>query len=93
MTVIPRVQIHQYNDSEILAFFNGSGADFRLLGDHLFVIHSRGRDAAAGPGDWLVVAPDGEVDVEPGDYRRLARIGDAGRDTPAGLSFLGHVSC
>jgi hypothetical protein len=72
MKVIPRVQMHQYNDPEILEFFNGYGVEFRLVGDHLFVIRSRERDVAAGPGDWLVVAPDGEVEVERGDYARRA---------------------
>jgi hypothetical protein len=71
--VIPRLQIHQYNDPEILEFFNGHGVKFRLAGDHLFIIRSRKRDLAAGPGDWLVVAPDGEIEVEPGDYARRAQ--------------------
>jgi hypothetical protein len=73
MKVIPRVQIHQYNDPEILEFINGHGVEFRLVGDHLFIIRSRRRDLAAGPGDWLVVAPDGEVEVERGDYARRAQ--------------------
>lgn len=73
MKVIPRVQIHQYNDPEILEFFNGYGVEFRLVGDHLFVIRSRERDVAAGPGDWLVASPDGEVEVERGDYARRAQ--------------------
>jgi hypothetical protein len=73
MGVIPRVQIHQYNDPEILGFFNGHGVEFRLAGDHMFIIRSRERDLAAGPGDWFVVAPDGEVEVERGDYAHRAR--------------------
>jgi len=73
MSVIHRVQIHQYNDSEVLEFFNGHGVEFRLVGDHLFIIRSRERDLAAGPGDWLVAAPGGEVEVERGDYALRAR--------------------
>jgi hypothetical protein len=68
MNVMSRVQIHQYNDPEILEFFNSNGVVFRLLGDHLFVIRSRETDIAAGPGDVLVVAQDGEVEVQRGDY-------------------------
>ena len=67
-----RVQIHQYNDPEILEFFNKHHAQYRLIGDHLFIIRSRGQDVAAGPGDWLRSAADGEVDVERGDYARRA---------------------
>ena len=63
-----RFQIHQYNDPEILEFFDGHGVKHRLLGDHLFIIRSRGQDVAAGPGDWLAIAPDGEVEVQRGDY-------------------------
>ena len=70
---VSRVQIHQYNDPEILEFFNGQGIEFRLVGDHLFIIRSRHRDVAAGPGDCFVVAPDGEVEVERGDYARRAQ--------------------
>lgn len=73
MTLISRVQIRQCNDSEILEFFSANGVDFRLIGDHLFIIRSRATDVAAGPGDFLVTAPDGEVDVERGDYARRAR--------------------
>jgi len=73
MSVIHRVQIHQYNDPEVLEFFNGHGVEFRLVGDHLFIIRSRERDLAAGPGDWLVAAPGGEVEVERGDYALRAR--------------------
>jgi hypothetical protein len=69
----PRVQIHQYNDPEILEFFNEHRVQYRLLGDHLFVIRSRGRDLAAGPGDWLRTAADAEVEVQRGDYARRAR--------------------
>jgi len=68
MTIVPRVQIHQYNDPEILEFFNGHGVEFRLAGDHLFIIRTRKGDIAAGPGDWLGVRPDGEVQVERGNY-------------------------
>ena len=56
--VIRRVQVHQYNDSEILEFFNRHGVEFQLVGDHLFIIRSRKNDLAAGPGDWLVAGPD-----------------------------------
>ena len=73
MKVIPRVQIHQYNDPDILEFFNAHGFEYELIGDHLFIIRSRKRDLAAGPGDWLVVAPDGEVEVEGGDYALRAQ--------------------
>lgn len=68
MKFVPRVQIHQYNDPAILEFFINSAVEYRLMGDHLFIIRSRGHDVAAGPGDWLVVRPDGEVDIERGDY-------------------------
>ncbi len=68
-----RVQIHQYNDPEILEFFCKHIVGYRLVGDHLFIIRSRGQDVAAGPGDWLMVAPDGDVDVKRGDYARRAR--------------------
>jgi hypothetical protein len=68
-----RVQIHQYNDPEILEFFNEQRVRYRLVGDHLFIIRSRGRDVAAGPGDWLTTAADGEAEVERGDYARRAR--------------------
>ena len=73
MKVIPRVQIHQYNDPDILEFFNAHGVEYELIGDHLFIIRSRKRDLAAGPGDWLVVAPDGEAEVEGGDYALRAQ--------------------
>jgi len=63
-----RVQIHQYNDPEILEFFIKYGVEYRLVGDHLFVIRSSSSERAAGPGDWLVAGPDGEVEVERGDY-------------------------
>ena len=48
MNVIARVQIHQYNDPEILEFFIRHRVEFRLVGDHLFIIRSRKRDVAAG---------------------------------------------
>lgn len=73
MNVIARVQIHQYNDPEILEFFIRHRVEFRLVGDHLFIIRSRKRDVAAGPGDWLVAAPGGEVEVERGDYAGRAQ--------------------
>jgi hypothetical protein len=73
MKVIHRLQIHQYNDPEILEFFINYGVGYRLVGDHLFIIRSRKNDVAAGPGDWLVVASDGEVEVERGDYARRAQ--------------------
>jgi len=73
MEVMARVEIHQYNDPEILEFFNAHQVDFRLVGDHLFVVQAGGRDVAVGPGDALVVTPNGEVRVEPGDYRRRAQ--------------------
>lgn len=73
MKVIHRVQIHQYNDPEVLEFFIGHAVEYRLVGDHLFIIRSRRVDLAAGPGDWLLVAADGEVDVERGDYALRAR--------------------
>jgi hypothetical protein len=71
--VIRRVRVHQYNDSEILAFFNRHGVEFHPVGDHLFIIRSRKSDLAAGPGDWLVAGPDGEVDVQRGDYALRAQ--------------------
>ncbi len=85
MTVIPRVQIRQYNDPEILQFFNTHGVQFRLVGDHLFIIRSRARDLAAGPGDSLAVTSDGEVEVERGDYalraeRAIGRSKNARRE-------------
>lgn len=85
MKAVLRIQIRQYNDPEILAFFNAHGVEFRLVGDHLFVIRSRETDVAGGPGDWLVVAPDGEVEVEPGDdalraQRAITRAKDAYRE-------------
>jgi hypothetical protein len=82
---IRRVQVHQYNDSEILEFFNRHGVEFRLFGDHLFIIRSRKIDLPAGPGDWLVAGPDGEVDVQRGDYalraqRAITRARNARRE-------------
>lgn len=73
MEISPRVQIHQYNDSEILAFFNAHQVKYRLTGDHLFIIRRHGHDVAAGPGDWLAISADGEVEVQRGDYARRAR--------------------
>jgi RNA-splicing ligase RtcB len=69
----PRVQIHQYNDSEILEFFIKNGVEYRLVGDHLFIIRSGNSELAAGPGDWLVAGLGGEVQVERGDYALRAQ--------------------
>jgi len=68
-----RLQIHQYNDPELLEFFIKYAVEYDLAGDHLFIIHGRESDLAAGPGDWLVARPDGAVDVERGDYALRAR--------------------
>lgn len=73
MNAIRRVQIRQYNDSQVLEFFNTHRVGFRLVGDHLFIIRSRDRDVAAGPADWLAIASDGEVEVERGEYARRAQ--------------------
>jgi len=83
--VIRRVQVHQHNDSGLLEFFNTHGVEYDLTGDHLFIIRSREMDLAAGPGDWLVVGPDGEVDVDRGDYalraqRAMTRARNARRE-------------
>ena len=68
-----RLQIHQYNDPEIVCFFNEFRVDYDVVGDHLFIVHNRGSDVAAGPGDWLLARPDGVIDVELGDYAMRAR--------------------
>ena len=68
LALTSRLQIHQYNDPEILEFFIEYRVEYDLVGDHLFIIHGRESDLAAGPGDWLVARPGGEVDVELGDY-------------------------
>ena len=68
-----RVQNHQYNDPEILEFFIKHGVEHRLVGDHLFIIRGRKGELAAGPGDWLVAGPGGEVEVEGGDYALRAQ--------------------
>jgi hypothetical protein len=68
-----RLQIRQHNDPELAHFFNEFRVDYKLVGDHLFIIRRRGSDVAAGPGDWLVARPDGGVDVELGDYAMRAR--------------------
>ena len=68
-----RLRIRQYNDPEILEFFVKYGVGYDLVGDHLFIIHSRKRDVAAGPGDWIVAGPDGWVDVERSDYALRAQ--------------------
>jgi hypothetical protein len=73
MEVISRVQIHQYNDPEILEFFIKYGVEYRLVGDHLFIVRIRKQDVASRPGDWLVASSDGEVEVERGDYARRAQ--------------------
>jgi hypothetical protein len=85
MEVIPRFQIHQYNDPEILEFFIRYGVEYRLVGDHLFIIRIRNEDIAAGPGDWLFVGPDGGVEVERGEYalraqRAISRASAARRE-------------
>ena len=72
-TVASRIQVRQYNDPELLGFFNAYGVEYDLIGDHLFIIRSRKTDLAAGPGDWLVVGADGEVEVERGDYALRAQ--------------------
>ena len=72
-TVGSRIQVRQCNDPQLLGFFNAHTVKFDLVGDHLFIIRSRKEDLAAGPGDWLVVAPDGEVEVEEGDYALRAQ--------------------
>lgn len=68
-----RVQIHQYNDPEILEFLIKYRVEYHLVGDHLFVIHNRNAEIAAGPGDWLVTGADGEVEVERGDCQLRAQ--------------------
>jgi hypothetical protein len=73
MELRPRVQIHQYNDPEILEFFNEHRVRYHLVGDHLFVIRSRRRNVAAGPGDWLTIAADGGIDVQRGGYGARAQ--------------------
>ena len=77
-----RLQIRQQNDPELAHFFNEFRVDYNLVGDHLFIIHNRGSDVAAGPGDWLVTRPGGPVDVELGDYAMRARQ-PRRRPTPA----------
>jgi hypothetical protein len=72
-TVGSRIQVRQCNDSELLGFFGEHGVAYDLIGDHLFIIRSRKRASAAGPGDWLVARPDGGVEVERGDYARRAQ--------------------
>ena len=68
MEFAPRVQIRPSNDWEVLTFLNTHSVKYSLTGDHLFMIHGRQRDMRAGPGDWLCIAPDGDVDVERGVY-------------------------
>ena len=43
MEVVTPLQIRQYNDYEILAFFNAHEVKYSLTGDHLFVIHGEKR--------------------------------------------------
>ncbi len=83
MKVAARLQIQQFNDWEILEFFNVHGIEFGLVGDHRFVIRSRETHVAAGPGDWLSVAADGEVEVE--------RAAD-GRRAPQPTAGAGNLS-
>jgi len=73
MEIRSRVQIRQYNDPEILEFFNAYRVQYQLIGDHLFIIRCRGDEVAAGPGDWLSISADGEVEVHRGDYAGRAR--------------------
>ena len=74
LSLVPTwIQIHQYNDPEILEFFNKYGIEHDLVGDHVFIIHSRKSDLAAGPGDWLVVRRDGGVDVQRGGHELRAQ--------------------
>lgn len=74
MNVSARVQIHQYNDPEVLEFLNGNGITYRMAGDHLFILRGARRELAAGPGDWLAVTPSGELEVIAGDYALRARL-------------------
>lgn len=73
MRVIERVQIHQYNDPEVLEFLNAHRIDFRMAGDHLFILRGASRELAAGPGDWLTITSGGELGVIRGDYALRAR--------------------
>ena len=68
MEFAPKVQIRQFNDWDVLAFLNAHDIKYSLTGDHMFVIHGLGRDMRAGPGDWLCLQPDGDVDVERGVF-------------------------
>ena len=83
MKVARRLQIQQFNDWEILEFFNVHGVEFALVGDHRFMIRSRETDVAAGPGDWLSVAADGEVEVERVADPRRAPQPAAGAGNPS----------
>ena len=49
-----RIQVRQYNDPDLLGFFNEYGVEYDLIGDHLCIIRTRKMDLPAGPGDWLV---------------------------------------
>ena len=77
MHIRTRVQIRQHNDPEVLEFLNAHGVEYRLIGDHLFIIRGRKRDLAAGPGDWLAISADGEIKTQRGDYARRPRQRDA----------------
>ncbi len=63
MTGAPTIQIRQWNDPELLAFFNANAVDYRLVGDHMFIIHCAEGNVAAGLGDWLTLDADGQIAV------------------------------
>jgi hypothetical protein len=63
MTVASTIQIRQWNDPELLAFFNVNAVEYRLVGDHMFIIHSADGNVAAGLGDWLTLGADGQIAV------------------------------
>jgi hypothetical protein len=88
MDAIPWIQIRQYNDRQIVEFFESHWVDFRQVGDHLFIIDSRGEEVRARPGDWLVVAADGQVEVERGGYsRRSQRFASRSRRDARGTDY------
>jgi hypothetical protein len=72
MTGASTIQIRQWNDSELLAFLNTNAIEYRLIGDHMFIIHTADGNVAAGLGDWLTLRSDGAVAVKRGDRARLA---------------------
>lgn len=86
MEVRPQVQIHQYNDPEILEFFNRHRVQYRVVGDHLFIIRAGGREIAAGPGDSLTTSASGAIEVRRGDYLRRARSSQMTATALAGKS-------